>query len=155
MAILARVTEELDEHRGADVVHRVSVPEAWLQDGGTLRCVLPRRLACADCEGGGCDRCGRSGVHRLRDPADLEDTVEFRLPPRTSVPAALRIPGHGAAAEQPGHAAGCLILYVSAGEPSAGLTRGTGALPKPWLKPRILWFVMLAAAIVLSMRLLL
>jgi len=49
----------------------VAVPEAWLEPGSVLEVVVPARLACARCEGGGCDACGRSGAIRL--PGDEKD----------------------------------------------------------------------------------
>ena len=48
----------------------VDVPEAWLAAGTVLELVVPARLTCARCEGGGCDACGRSGAIRLRGSDD-------------------------------------------------------------------------------------
>jgi hypothetical protein len=43
----------------------VDVLEAWLEAGTVLEIVVPVRLACARCEGGGCDACGKSGAIRI------------------------------------------------------------------------------------------
>ncbi len=43
----------------------VDVLDAWLAPGTVLEVVVPGRLACARCEGGGCDACGKSGAIRL------------------------------------------------------------------------------------------
>ena len=43
----------------------VDVLDAWLPPGTVLEVVVPGRLACARCEGGGCDACGKSGAIRL------------------------------------------------------------------------------------------
>ncbi len=48
----------------------VDVPEAWLVAGTVLELVVPARLACARCEGGGCDACGRSGAVRIQGSED-------------------------------------------------------------------------------------
>lgn len=43
----------------------VDVLETWLDAGSAFEIVVPTRLACARCEGGGCDACGRSGAIRI------------------------------------------------------------------------------------------
>lgn len=43
----------------------VDVLETWLGAGAVLEIVVPARLVCARCEGGGCDACGRSGAIRI------------------------------------------------------------------------------------------
>jgi hypothetical protein len=75
---------------GARARLRVEVPAAWLAEGADLVVTAPPRLACARCDGGGCDACARSGA--LRAPEGPADRVL-----RTSVPVsdraiAVRIP---------------------------------------------------------------
>jgi len=63
--------EHLDGTRGR---MRIEVLEAWA--GASVRIAVPRQLVCASCEGGGCDRCQRSGA--LRPPPD--GSLSLRLP---------------------------------------------------------------------------
>lgn len=49
------------------------------QLGQAVEVVVPRRLVCARCEGGGCDACGRSGAIRVH-LAEAERTTHFILP---------------------------------------------------------------------------
>ena len=56
----------------------VDVLDAWLVAGTVLEIVLPARLACARCEGGGCDACGRSGAIRI-DRGEHDRTVRVTL----------------------------------------------------------------------------
>jgi hypothetical protein len=58
----------LDEAPGPRGRVRVDVPAAWLAEPCRIAVVVPRRVPCARCEGGGCDGCGKSGV--LRAPKD-------------------------------------------------------------------------------------
>ena len=58
----------LDAGAGPRARLRVEVPAAWLAEGADLAVTTPARLACARCDGGGCDACERSGA--LRAPAD-------------------------------------------------------------------------------------
>ncbi|MFO0553875.1 MAG: hypothetical protein U0271_36165 [Polyangiaceae bacterium] len=65
---------------------RVGVPVSWAL--ATLDITLPKLLACAACDGGGCDRCQRSGalrssgvvVIRVQLPAELARGVVLRVP---------------------------------------------------------------------------
>lgn len=56
----------------------VDVPESWLEAGTVLEIVVPKRLACARCDGGGCDGCGRSGAIRI-DESEEARTVRITL----------------------------------------------------------------------------
>jgi hypothetical protein len=57
----------------------VELPREWLAAGDTVDIVIPARVACARCEGGGCDRCNRSGA--LRVPGDeAARTLRLALP---------------------------------------------------------------------------
>lgn len=94
--MLARVTNDLDEPRGPDVIYTVEVPMEWLEEGSSVSIVLPRLLPCARCEGGGCDVCGRKGAFEITAP---EGPIVVSLPRQASAsPSALRLrlPGYGA-----------------------------------------------------------
>ena len=41
--------------------------------------IVPKKVVCARCDGGGCDRCGRSGAIRL-DSSDDDRKVRFMFP---------------------------------------------------------------------------
>lgn len=119
---LARLDIDPAENRGPDVVHRITVPAAWLFRGGTLGCQLPRKLACARCEGGGCDTCGRSGVVAIqpKEQPDLE-RVEVNLTGGRDSARAIRVPERGGLAAEPDGCRGSLILELRVGEPSQGV----------------------------------
>lgn len=78
---LARVLdpEELDRAEGARGHLVVVVPDAWLEAGDVVEIVVPVRVTCARCEGGGCDDCGRSGALRLA-ANEPERTLRLALP---------------------------------------------------------------------------
>jgi hypothetical protein len=79
--VLAKVTTRtLDVPRGPDVLHRIRVPQAWLQAGDMVELELPRNLACAACDGGGCDCCERSGAITLRGRQELPEVLQVTLP---------------------------------------------------------------------------
>jgi len=99
VTVLARVTNDLDEPRGPDVLYTVEVPMEWLEEGASVSIALPRLLSCARCEGGGCDLCGRKGAFELDA---LEGPVIVSLPRQpVATPSALRLrlPGYGARGE--------------------------------------------------------
>jgi hypothetical protein len=127
VTVLARVTGDIDEPRGPDVLYSVEVPLEWLEEGATISMNLPRLLPCARCQGGGCDVCGRKGAF----DSSIEGPVIVSLP-RQAAPAPsalrLRLPGYGArgdAALPLGH----LILTVVPRDaafgwaPAAGVTK--------------------------------
>lgn len=72
----------LDGDPGPRVRVRIGVPRAWGEVGATVIVEAPRRVACARCDGGGCDGCGRSGVVRL---AEEPASRTFRLALPTSL----------------------------------------------------------------------
>lgn len=80
--VLGKVTSALDVPRGPDVLHRIAVPGDWLEKGVCIELELPRHLTCAACEGGGCDRCERSGAITLRGRKEPSEIVEVTLPRR-------------------------------------------------------------------------
>jgi hypothetical protein len=84
---LARVLdpEALDRAEGPRGRVVVDVPDAWSAAGDAVEMVVPLRVTCARCEGGGCDDCGRSGALRL--PAgEAERTLVFSLPEAPEAP---------------------------------------------------------------------
>lgn len=99
MKVLARVTEDLEQPRGPDVMHSVQAPAEWFASGASIEVRLPRLLSCARCEGGGCDACGRRGAFEQVE-AGIPELVEVTLPvPISGAPLSavrLRLPGRGA-----------------------------------------------------------
>ena len=98
----------------------IRVPAEWLAHGDTIEFVVPARLACARCGGGGCDRCERSGALRLSGDDDAR-RVRLVLPKRTDastfVVRMVRPLGDDIALEQ-------LVVSISAGDvTTAGCTR--------------------------------
>ncbi len=96
--VLGKITApEREGPSGPDVMHRIEVPEAWFEEGVHLEIELPQRLACARCEGGGCDACGRSGAITLYAQGEVPLVVHVGLP--RAAPGGvvlLRIPEGGA-----------------------------------------------------------
>ncbi len=131
MPTLARVIDPtaLDDDAGARARLRIDVPAAWLAGGAELEIVCPARLACARCDGGGCDGCGRSGA--LRAPVEAEArTLRARMPAGAEG-LAIRLP----APFGPGHPVDQLVLEIRPAEdPSAGVRR----IPRP-AAARIRW----------------
>gem|GEM_PF-1278845 len=82
---LSRVLDvaALDHAAGPIGRTELDVPREWLAHGARVSFVVPSRVACARCEGGGCDGCGRSGALRL-DVPDARRCIELTLPARAS-----------------------------------------------------------------------
>jgi len=139
--VLARVTTRtLDVPRGPDVVHRIRVPRAWLEAGEVVEFELPRNLACAACEGGGCDICERAGAITLRGRAELPELLRVTLParPRESNGevrgVVIRIPEQGGLPPEHGEVLprGLLLLRVELAEaPDPGVSRVLPTAPPP------------------------
>jgi len=55
----------------------IEVPAAWA--GAEIDVAIPSRVACARCDGGGCDGCARRGGHRI-DGDQGARTIRVRLP---------------------------------------------------------------------------
>lgn len=95
------MTGSYEVPRGPDVLHRIGIARKWLLRGEQVQFVLPRNLTCVACDGGGCDRCARSGAITLRSKADPAEVVRVTLPRRSpdeldSQPTFIvRVPGHG------------------------------------------------------------
>lgn len=89
MSTLGRVLdpEELDDAEGPRGKLAVDVPQEWMAAGDAIEIVIPRRVACARCDGGGCDECSRSGALRIEGDDDAR-TVRLSLPEE---PAAVRL----------------------------------------------------------------
>lgn len=129
---LAKVLGELDGVRGADVVHRVSVPAAWLRDTGCLSITLPRNLSCAECEGGGCDKCSRSGAVSLREKEQAAEVLRVALPLQQvrGSDVCLRFGAQGGHHEDPTMPRGNLLLIVRISDvPGTGIVLERTELP--------------------------
>lgn len=85
MTELARLLDrdEIDSAEGPRGTMSIALPVEWLAGGDTVEVVVPTRLVCARCEGGGCDACGRSGAIRIAGE-QAERTTRFVLPKTTS-----------------------------------------------------------------------
>jgi hypothetical protein len=138
---LAQLQIEPDSKRGPDVVHNITLPVQWLGRGAVIECELPRRLRCATCEGGGCDRCGRSGVVTLWSEGEPARSVVVHLT-HTAPRALLRILGEGGADPDPELARGCLMLHICPGE----LSPGVRLLELP--KGQHVWLVLVGTVLV-------
>ena len=112
---LAQVTDvdALDAHDGTCARVTITVPSAWA--GATLAIVVPRRMSCERCGGGGCDSCDRSGA--LRAPDEARE-LRLTLPCPVGDGALIRVPAPFAdpSIEQ-------LIVELKIGELSAGVSR--------------------------------
>jgi hypothetical protein len=84
MATLARVIDKdaIEGASGPSASTSVRVPRAWLARGDVIELVVPARLACARCEGGGCDRCNRSGALRIEGD-EAARRIRVGLPKRS------------------------------------------------------------------------
>lgn len=123
--------EELDRADGTRGRLDVDVPEGWIAAGDTVEIIVPSRLTCARCEGGGCDECDRSGAIRLigDEPAR---TLRLDLPGTRQAPVRLRLVrplGEDAGLEQ-------LWLELRAAPDASACCRRIppqGASRMPWL----------------------
>lgn len=92
MSPIGRVFDRaaLDADDGTRAKAAIEVPPRWCDDSVLVEVTLPRTLACARCEGGGCDSCGRSGA--LRGPkSEADRRVRVRLPQNLGDGVAMRI----------------------------------------------------------------
>ena len=79
----------LDSSSGPSARVRVGVEPGWAR-GDMLDVVVPERLMCARCDGGGCDACGRSGA--VRAPSDpAARMVRVELPELGATGVAIRL----------------------------------------------------------------
>jgi len=144
--------EALDAAEGGRARLAIEVPGDWLTDPCELIVVVPRRLACARCDGGGCDGCDRSGALRAPEDDDAR-TVCLRLD-QLAAGVAIRVATPFAPETQIAQ----LIVEIRTGaRPSPGVTRRV-APPAPAYAPRVsswvgvvLLALSAAAAILLSL----
>lgn len=153
---LARVVDKdaLAEAKGPTGRMSICVPSTWLAAGDTIEVTVPRRLSCAVCEGGGCDRCERRGGLRLDDD-ETARRVRIGLPKRPETSAfvlRLREPlGADAGLEQ-------LVLEITTNDtPTESCTRIEPATPSTPTVPRavivgLAVFALLAALAALATR---
>jgi len=122
----------MDVPRGPDVLHRIRVPQAWLEAGEVVEFELPRNLSCAACNGGGCDSCERSGAITLRGRQELPELLQVTLPARKPEAngeargVVIRIPEQGGLPPEHGDVLprGFLLLRVELAETAdPGVTR--------------------------------
>jgi hypothetical protein len=146
---LARVTQDIDEPRGPDVVYSIEVPARWLEVGATVQLQLPRLLSCARCQGGGCDSCERRGAFEQL-ASGIPSELALTLPRQAAGPCStvcLRLPASGArAAADSELPSGHLLLTVLPRDPTPDWAPASSLvaldLPEPrskWLQPPLLW----------------
>jgi hypothetical protein len=114
----------------------VQVKQQWLEEGAAIQFQLPRNLTCAACDGGGCDKCGRSGAISLRErgePAELLTVTLPRCDTAGTAGVVLRIPEQGGHVQDgPPLPRGMLLLSVTASDrPDAGVSRIRSTMPPP------------------------
>lgn len=66
------------------------MPRRWIDERATVIVTAGRKVACARCDGGGCDACGRSGVVRLDDD-EAARSFALLLPERIDAGAVVRL----------------------------------------------------------------
>lgn len=91
MPELARVIDPASLESGEAGRFALDVLPEWLDRRETIAFVVPKRVTCARCDGGGCDACARSGAFRI-DGDDAARTLQLTLP---GAPAVVRIPFAG------------------------------------------------------------
>jgi hypothetical protein len=144
VSAIGRVLDKgaLDGDVGARARAKIVVPVAWAVEGAVVEVRLPRTLACARCEGGGCDGCGRSGA--LRGPADDGSrAVRVRLPKALGDGVAMRI------AEPFGASSSIAQLWIEVrpGAPSASVRRIAAAPERRRILPRMVLAMSLLVAL--------
>ncbi len=96
----------------------IVVPTQWLREGARLELVLPPRVRCDLCDGGGCDACARSGAYRLPEE---RAPLSLTLPRVTDDHLALRVQNPLADVEPT-----LLVVRVAAGNDASAGVRWTG-----------------------------
>lgn len=126
VSTLARVVdpEAVDAMSGPWGRLEIRVPASWARR--TIEIVVPPRVACARCDGGGCDSCGKSGAFKLATAP--ERTLRAALPETLGGGVILRLVdpfGEGGPVE-------VLHVEVRPGEaPSDGVTLAAAHGPRP------------------------
>lgn len=82
--------EELDRAAGPRGRLAIDVVDEWLAAGATVEIIVPSRLTCARCEGGGCDECGRGGAIRVTGDEPAR-TLRLALPGTGPAPSQVRL----------------------------------------------------------------
>lgn len=136
MSTLGKVADPaaLDSCARARAHLRVDVLAAWLTEGAELELTVPARLACARCDGGGCDGCARSGALRAPEEAAAR-VLRARVPPRAdgaNVTLALRLPDPFGEH----HAIGQLLVELRAAPSASAMVRIVPA-PAPAAPPKL------------------
>jgi hypothetical protein len=124
VAELARTLDRqaLDDDPGPRVRLQLAVPLEWAREGATVRVVAPPRVACARCDGGGCDSCGRAGAYKLSQSPD-ERAFELTLPAGLPADGAELRVSRPFGAGSPIAQALCQVRQVGLGELPRGCTR--------------------------------
>jgi hypothetical protein len=114
------------------VRYRIRVEKQWFDEPATIELELPRNLACASCDGGGCDSCERSGAISTRGRKEPVELLRITLPRRGSDlettgsgrSVVVRVPGRGGPAENENLPRGILLLQLVPAEAAdAGVRR--------------------------------
>lgn len=130
--VLGQVLASSDAPRGPDVKYSLRVPREWLRAGECLEFDLPRSLACARCDAGGCDACGGAGGISVRGREDPVEVVRVALSGSESAEAlalgrqgfSVRVPEYGGPAREPEFPRGNLIVtLLPSDEPSPNVRR--------------------------------
>jgi hypothetical protein len=148
MPALAKLDLGLAADRGPDVVHQVSLPASWLEQGASIECELPRKLRCAPCDGGGCDACERSGAIAMYEPGQAPRRVVVHLSPGSRTPRSVRLLEQGGTGTDPARPRGCLMLRLEPGRTSSGV-RLEGVLAPSGARIPVLLGLAVALAVVL------
>jgi hypothetical protein len=136
-SVLGRITTSDDSPRGPDVKHRIRVKNRWLERGEAIEFVLPRNLACANCDGGGCDTCEGAGALSLRERTDPAEVVQVVLPATPMGDddklraVALRIPERGGAGDGRLPRGLLILTVVGAEQADEGVRRVHPSLSPP------------------------
>ena len=94
----------------------------WIDRGATIEFEVPRNLTCAECDGGGCDLCARSGALTVRERTDPGEVVKVTLPQPSAErtdgvrDVILRIPDQGGLPQTEDVPRGLMMLRVSAAQ---------------------------------------
>lgn len=145
---LGSVLERDDDTGGPRGRLTVDVLETWLEAGTVLEIVVPKRLACARCGGGGCDGCGRSGAIRI-EGGEEERALRITLSESTRGVRLSRPLGVDAGLDQ------LVIELRPAAVPSdfCRRTRGGGRGGPTRASIRLLVFIAFAAALIAALAL--
>lgn len=150
---LGRVVDpaELDAASARRACASLSLPEAWLREPSRVRFVVPRRLSCEACQGGGCGGCDNRGGFVV--PEALDRTVDLSLA-GSAAPLRVRVvPAFAASA-----GFDVLLVRVRSGEPSLGaqrldLERPGSTRARPSVDARLYGLVAVALALLAAVAL--